>query len=65
MTPIYKQGQKEDLENYRPVSLTSGLGKIKEQFILSVLTGHVKNNQRIRPSQNGFMKGRSCLTSLV
>jgi len=36
-----------------------------EQFILGVLTGHVKDNQGIRPSQHGFMKGRSCLTNLI
>ena len=65
VTPIYKNGQKEDPGNYRPVSLTSMLGKIIELFILSALTGHVKDNQGIRPSQHGFMKGRSCLTNLI
>ncbi|KAK4817961.1 hypothetical protein QYF61_003481 [Mycteria americana] len=65
VTPIYKKGQKEDLGNYRPVSLTSVPGKIMEQFILSVLNGHVQANQGIRPSQCGFMKGRSCLTNLI
>jgi len=30
-----------------------------------VLTGRVKDNQGIRPSQHGFMKGRSCLTNLI
>jgi len=30
-----------------------------------VLTGHVKDNQGIRPSQHGLMKGRSCLTNLI
>jgi len=30
-----------------------------------VLTGHVKDIQRIRPSQHGFMKGRSYLTNLI
>jgi len=64
VTPIYK-GQKEDPGNYRPVSLTSVLGKIMEQFILSALTGRVKDNHGIRPSQHGFMKGRSCLTNLI
>jgi len=34
-------------------------------FILSALTGHVKDSQGIRPSQHGFMKGRSCLTNLI
>ena len=32
---------------------------------MSALTGHVKDNEGIRPSQHRFMKGRSCLTSLI
>jgi len=36
-----------------------------EWFILSVLTGQVKDNQWIRPSQHRFMKGRCCLTNLI
>jgi len=36
-----------------------------ERFILSGLIGHVKDNQGIRPSQRGFVKGRSCLTNLI
>jgi len=65
VTAIYKKGWKEDPGINRPVSLTSVLGKIMERFILSALTRHVKDNQGIRPSQHGFMKGRSCLTNLI
>jgi len=36
-----------------------------EWFILSAFTGHVKDNQGIRPSQHGFMKGRASLTNLI
>jgi len=40
-------------------------GKIMEQFILRALTRHEQDNQGIRPSQHGSMKGRSCLTNLI
>jgi len=65
VTSIYNKGQKDDPGNYRPASLTLVPGKIMERFMLSALTRHVKDNQRIRPSQHRFMKGRCCLTNLI
>ncbi|KAK4828864.1 hypothetical protein QYF61_000992 [Mycteria americana] len=65
VTPIYKEGWKEDPGNYRPVSLTSVPGKLMEQIILSAITQHVQDNQGIKPSQHGFRKGRSCLTNPI
>ncbi|PKU46309.1 rna-directed dna polymerase from mobile element jockey-like [Limosa lapponica baueri] len=63
--PIHKNSWKEDPGNYRPVSLTLVSGKVMEQIILSAVTRYVQDNQVIRPSQYGFMKGRSCLTNLI
>ncbi|XP_066843722.1 NADH dehydrogenase [ubiquinone] 1 alpha subcomplex assembly factor 2 isoform X1 [Anser cygnoides] len=65
VTPIYKKGRRVDPGNYRPVSLTSVPGKLMEQIILSAITRHLQGNQAIRPSQHGFMKGRSCLMNLI
>ena len=65
MTPIYKEVPEEDLGNYRPVRLTLVPGKIVEKIILSEITWRVWDNWGIRPSQHGFMKGRSCLANLI
>ena len=50
VTPIYEKGHKEDLGNYRPVSLTSVPGKITEQIVLGKITQHMHGIQGIRPS---------------
>ena len=55
--PLYKKGWREDVRNYRPVSLTSVPGKLIEKLILSALTRSVQDNQVIWPSQPGFIKG--------
>ncbi|KAF4796721.1 hypothetical protein TURU_081880 [Turdus rufiventris] len=53
------------IETTRPVSLTLVLGEVMEQVLLSAIMWHVQGKEMIRPSQHGFMKGKSCLTNLV
>jgi len=38
VTLVFKNGKKEDRGNYRPVSLTSILGKMMEQLIVEIIT---------------------------
>ncbi|RMC21362.1 hypothetical protein DUI87_02224 [Hirundo rustica rustica] len=65
VTPIHKNGRKENPGNYRPVSLTSVPGKIMEQFILNAITQNLQDGQGIRSCQHGFRRSRLCLTNLI
>lgn len=51
-----KKGLNEKPGNYRPISLTSVLGKLMK-IILNAITWHIQEIQVIRPRQHGFVKG--------
>ncbi|GAB0202606.1 mitochondrial enolase superfamily member 1 [Grus japonensis] len=65
VTPVFKKVKKEDLGNYRPVSLTSIPGKVMEQLILDVISKDVEEKKVIGSGQHGFTRGKSCLTNLI
>ena len=65
VTPIFKKGDKRDPANYRPISLTSIVGKILETLIRNKIVEYLELNNFIKNSQHGFRKNRSCLTNLL
>ncbi|CAM4590417.1 unnamed protein product [Caretta caretta] len=62
---IFKIGKKENLGNYRLVSVTSVPGKIMEKVLKESILKHLEERKVIRNSQHGFTKGKSCLTNLI
>ena len=56
VTSVFK---KEDLGNYRPVSLTLVPGKLVDQILLETVSTRMKDKNVIRNSRHRFMKGNS------
>ena len=65
VTAVFKQGARKKPENYRPVSLTSQVGKVMEKIIKKELVTYLEGNGLICETQHGFRKNRSCLTNLL
>ena len=65
ISAIYKKGNKSDLSNYRPVSLTSIPCKVMEGFIRDYILKHFIDNNLFNNNQYGFLKGRSTMLQLL
>ena len=58
ITPILKPGKKDDEPtSYRPISLTSNIGKLAERMINTRLYWWLEHRKIINPYQAGFRKG--------
>ena len=65
VTPLFKKGSRSEPGNYRPVSLTSYLGKILEAILKDSLIDHLSAHSLLNVSQHGFLSKKSCLTNLL
>ena len=65
VVPVYKSGKKNNVKNYRPISLTSICCKMLEHIIVSNLVSHLEENSLLSSKQFGFRKGSSCEMLLV
>ena len=65
VTPIYKEGPKTDVSNYRPISLLGSFSKIYEKIMHVRLRNFFDSNNSLFDSQYGFRPGRSCEHALL
>ena len=63
VVPVHKKGDKCDVNNYRPISLTSLVVKVIEICIRDELYDKCKN--LIYDKQHGFLPGKSCTTQMI
>ena len=64
ITPIHKQGNKNITNNYRPISLTSVVGKLFEKVITDRITEWLEESGLLVEEQGGFRKGRGCMDQI-
>ena len=65
VTPIFKEGSKTNVENYRPISILNSFSKVYEKLMHNRLSNFLESNNSIYESQYGFRSGRSCEHALL
>ena len=65
VVPIFKNGNKSDVSNYRPISLLPVPGKIFEDILHKHISYLFENINYLSSKQNGFRKGHSTLDGIV
>ena len=66
MTPIYKgQGNRDDKNNYRPITVLPILSKLLEKHICDHLCDFLEENALLHRFQSGFRKFHSTETALI
>ena len=57
--PLYKKGESDLINNYRPISILSSLSKVFERIMHNQLTEHFRNANLFYESQYGFRTSHS------
>jgi len=65
VTPVFKKGRKDSMDNYRPISLTCISCKIMESIVRNKLMEYFFSNNLFSSQQYGFIKGRSTVLQLL
>ena len=65
VTPVFKKGEKSDLNNYRLISVIPVVSKVFEKIVYDQLYQYLNDNQLLSSCQSGFRSLHSTLTALL
>ena len=65
MTPIFKKGKRQDVNNYRPITIIPAVAKVFKRIIYDQFFKYLNNNDLLVNCQSGFRSLHSTLTSLL
>ena len=65
VVPLFKKGDRNKAENYRPISLTSLSCKLLEHVVHSNIMTFLEEFGVLDDAQHGFRKKRSCISQLT
>ena len=63
--PLFKHGERSDLNNYRPISIVPVVAKVFERIIYDELYNFLTDNNLISSCQSGFRSLHSTATALL
>ena len=65
MTALFKQGDRTDKDNYRPISILPTVSKVIERAVHSQLYDYLDSNNLLAVNQFGFRRARSTALALT
>ncbi len=65
VAPLFKSGDPSMVNNYRPISLLSTVGKSFEKVIFKHLYNYLREHHLLTPLQSGFVPGDSTVNQLT
>ena len=65
MTPLFKQGESFDFNNYRPISVISVVAKVFQRIVYDQLYNFLNSKEISSKQQSGFRSLHSTVTALL
>ena len=65
VTPLFKKGNREEMGNYRPISLMSVLAKVMEKIVFEQTYEYVTSKNILTENQSGFRPHHSTYTAVL